>query len=172
MTHDYFEFFTLPRNLNIEPADLEKRFHALSRKWHPDMAARKSPEEKEESLEASAILNDAYRTLRDPIKRAQYLLKQEGFEIGEQGSKEVPPELLEEVFELNEALEEADLPQLEIARKKFEAMQDELDKELKAKFAEWDQSHDRGKLTEIRGLLNRRKYITNLIAQTSVPNRV
>jgi len=172
MTHDYFEFFTLPRNLNIDPADLEKRFHALSRKWHPDMFARKSPQEKEESLEASAILNDAYRTLKDPISRSQYLLKQEGFEIGEQGSKDVPPELLEEVFELNEALEEADLQQLENARKKFENMQEDLDKELQARFAKWDESHHRSSLTEIRGLLNRRKYVTNLIAQTNVPNRV
>ncbi|HWE51286.1 MAG TPA: Fe-S protein assembly co-chaperone HscB [Bryobacteraceae bacterium] len=172
MTNDYFEFFSLPRDLNIDPADLEKRFHALSRKWHPDMFARKSPREKEESLEASAILNDAYRTLKDPISRAQYLLKQEGFEIGEQGSKDVPPELLEEVFELNEALEEADLPQLEAARSKFEAMRDALDRDLQAKFKAWDNAHERGALTEIRALLNRRKYITNLIAQTNVPNRV
>jgi molecular chaperone HscB len=172
MTTDYFEFFNLPRDLNIDPADLEKRFHTLSRKWHPDMFARKSPQEKEESLEASAILNDAYRTLRDPIARTQYLLKQEGFEPGEQGSKDVPPELLEEVFELNEALEEADLPQLEASRNKFEGMRADLDNELQEKFKSWDQHHDRSALTEIRGLLNRRKYITNLIAQTNVPNRV
>jgi len=172
MTNDYFEFFSLPRDLNIDPADLEKRFHALSRKWHPDMFARKSPQEKEESLEASAILNDAYRTLKDPIARSQYLLKLEGFEIGEQRSKDVPPELLEEVFELNEALEEADLPQLEAARHKFEGMRAGLDTELQEKFKSWDEKHDRTSLTEIRGLLNRRKYITNLIAQTNVPNRV
>ncbi len=172
MTSDYFEFFSLPRDLTIDPADLEKRFHALSRKWHPDLFARKSPQEREESLEASAILNDAYRVLRDPIARAQYLLKQEGFDVGEQGSKDVPPELLEEVFELNMALEEADLPQLEIARQKFEGMREELDKELQGVFTAWDKGHDRGSLTAIRGLLNRRKYITNLIAQTNVPNRV
>ncbi len=76
------------------------------------------------------------------------------------------------MFELNEALEEADLPQLEIARHKFEGMRQELDNELLTRFAEWDNAHERGALTEIRGLLNRRKYITNLIAQTNVPNRV
>jgi molecular chaperone HscB len=172
MTSDYFEFFDLPRNLTIDPADLEKRFHALSRKWHPDLFARKSPQEREESLEASAILNAAYRALRDPIARAQYLLKQEGFDIAEQGSRDVPPELLEEVFELNMALEEADLPQLDVARRKFEGMRRELDDDLQTKFKAWDQTQDRGSLAEIRGLLNRRKYITNLIAQTNVPNRV
>ena len=182
MTRDYFEFFELPRNLGIDAADLEKRFHALSRKWHPDLFARKSAAEREESLESSAILNDAYRTLREPVLRALYLLKLEGFEIGEQGSKEVPPELLEEVFELNMALEElregdeSALPQLEDARHRFEGMREELDSELAGKFSAWDASHDRAVLSEIRALLNRRKYITNLIGQTTpqtnVPNRV
>jgi len=178
MSRDYFEFFDLPRNLTIDPADLEKRFHALSRKWHPDLFARKSHAEREESLEASAILNDAYRTLRDPVKRALYLLKLEGFEIGEQGSKDVPPELLEEVFELNMALEElregddSALPQLEAARHRFEGMREELDAELSQKFTAWDAAHAQLVLTEIRALLNRRKYVTNLITQTNVPNRV
>ena len=58
------------------------------------------------ALDATARLNDAYRTLRDPMGRAMYLLKLEGFDVGEQGGKDVPPELLEEVFELNMALEE------------------------------------------------------------------
>ena len=57
-------------------------------------------------MENTAIINDGYRTLRDPVKRAEYLLTEEGFPIGEQRSKDVPPELLEEVFELNMALEE------------------------------------------------------------------
>ena len=102
----FFEFFELPRNLVIDLKDLEKRFYTLSRKWHPDMFARKSEAEKQQSLDATALLNDAYRVLRDPIRRSLYLLKLEGFDIGEQGTKDVPPELLEEVFELNMAIEE------------------------------------------------------------------
>jgi molecular chaperone HscB len=178
MTSDYFEFFDLPRNLAIDLKDLEKRFYALSRKWHPDMFARKSGQEREESLEATAILNDGYRTLREPIARALYLLKLEGFEVGEQGSKEVPPELLEEVFELNMAIEElkdgdeSARPQLEAARTRFEAMRDDLDAELQARFTGWDTTRDRTVLTAIRQLLNRRKYMTNLITQTHVPDRV
>src|SRR5437763_1679077 len=105
MTRDYFEFFELPRKLSIDPKDLEKRFYALSRRWHPDLNSRRGPREREEALEASAVLNDAYRTLRDPVERAVYLLRQEGFDIGEQGTKEVPPELLEEVLELKVARE-------------------------------------------------------------------
>jgi molecular chaperone HscB len=178
ITKDYFEFFDLPRNLTIDLKDLETRFYALSRKWHPDLFARKSQAERNEAEEASAVLNDGYRTLRDPIKRSLYLLKQEGFDIAEQGTKDVPPELLEEVFELNMAIEElkdgdeSQRPQLDAARARFEGMKDELDNELTGHFAAWDSTHGREPLNAIRLLLNRRKYITNLISQTHVPDRV
>ena len=122
--------------------------------------------------ESTAVLNDAYRALRDPVTRAEYLLKLEGFDIGEQTTKDVPPELLEEVFELNVALEEADIPQLESAREKFEGMRGEIDAELQQVFAQWDTTGKREALSAVRGLLNRRKYITNLITKAHVPDRV
>jgi len=168
----YFEFLGLPRNLAIDAGDLEKRFYALSRQLHPDLHSRKSPAERQQAEESTAVLNDAYRTLRDPITRAEYLLKLEGFDIGEQTTKDVPPELLEEVFELNMALEEADLPQLETARQKFEGMRGELDEELQQTFGRWDTTNSREALTAVRGLLNRRKYITNLINKAHVPDRI
>jgi molecular chaperone HscB len=168
---DYFEFLKLPRSLAIDSKDLEKRFYALSRKYHPDVHARKSQAEKDLAEESAAVLNDAYRTLRDPIQRAQYLLKLEGFDIGEQSTKGVPPELLEEVFELNEAIEESGKGEaLEPFRQKFQSMRGEIDAELQDKFEEWDGAHDRQTLSAVRGLLNRRKYIANLIAQTNVPD--
>jgi molecular chaperone HscB len=175
---DYFEFLELPRNLAIDAKDLEKRFYALSRKLHPDLFARRSQAERDQAEESTAVLNDAYRNLRDPITRAEYLLKLEGFDIGEQTTKDVPPELLEEVFELNMALEEfhagaeADAPQLESARRKFEAMRGDIDAELRQKFAQWDSTRNREALTAVRVILNRRKYITNLISQTNVPDRI
>ncbi len=165
---DYFEFLDLPRNLAIDGKDLEKRFYALSRQLHPDLHSRKSQAEREQAEEATAVLNDAYRTLRDPIARAEYLLKLEGFDIGEQGTKDVPPEMLEEMFELNMALEETDLPQLESARQRFEAMRGEIDAELQQKFADWDATGKRETLVAVRGLLNHRKYVTNLITKTTL----
>ena len=102
LPHNYYDFFEIPHHLSIDLKDLEGRFYALSRKWHPDRFARAGAEERQQALDASAILNDGYRVLRDPIQRANYLLKENGFDIGEQQSKEVPPELLEEVFELKE----------------------------------------------------------------------
>jgi molecular chaperone HscB len=172
LPRDYFGFFDLPHDLAIDLKDLEKRFYALSRELHPDKFARRSEAEREKALDDSATLNDAYRTLRDPIRRALYLLKREGFDIGEQGSKDVPPELLEEMFELNMAIEEADAPQLEASLQRFEKMRGAIDSELQSKFAVWDASHSREALSAIRGVLNRRKYITNLIDKTNVPDRV
>src|ERR1700691_549655 len=165
---DYFEFLDLPRNLRLDGKDLEKRFYALSRQLHPDLHSRKSPAEREQAEESTAVLNDAYRTLRDPIGRAEYLLKLEGFDIGEQTTKDVPPELLEEVFELNMAIEDVDVDQLESARQRFEGMRMELDAELQLVFARWDSTGNCEALTAVRGLLNRRKYITNLITKANV----
>jgi len=106
---------------------LEHQFHKLSRKLHPDRFARASASEKDWSLADTALLNDAYRTLRDPIRRTEYLLKLHGAEIGEEhagkdrggapedrssslGSRKdpsrVPADLLEEAFDLNMQLEE------------------------------------------------------------------
>ena len=93
----------------------------------------------------------------------------------EPSSKEVPSELLEEVFELNMALEESsEGPEIDAARQKFQTMRDEIDAGLALDFAAWDATHSRDTLAKIRGLLNRRKYITNLIQQTEsdVSNRI
>jgi molecular chaperone HscB len=168
----YFEALDLAKRLALDPKDLEKRFYAKSRELHPDRFARKSAAEQAAALDASAVLNDAYRTLRDPIARALYLLKLEGYDISEQGTKDVPPELLEEVFELNMALEEADTAQLDTSRRKFEEMRTALDAELEERFAAWDAGQSAEALNDIRGLLNRRKYITNLIGKANVPDRV
>src|SRR5262249_6210031 len=117
---DYFSFFGMPRKLNLDTAVLEREFYALSRQLHPDLYVGRDTREQEWSLEQSSRLNDAYRTLKDPIRRTEYLLKLEGVELEGQskaateaarmsGEKKqiVPPNLLEEVFELNMQLEEA-----------------------------------------------------------------
>src|SRR5215831_13073984 len=81
---DYFTFFGLPRKLNIDTTSLEKEFYFLSRKLHPDLYARADARELEWSMEQSSLLNDAYRTLKDPIRRTQYLLHLEGVQLEEQ----------------------------------------------------------------------------------------
>lgn len=166
---DYYALLGIPRKLNLSLGDLQKRFYERSRELHPDRFMRRPEAERQQALENSSALNDAYRTLKDPIKRAQYVLGREGFEIGEQRSKDVPPELLEEVFELNMALEEirggdeSARPQLEQAEKNFARMLSEADDQLQALFEKYDAAQNREILGEIRGLLNRRKYILNLV---------
>ena len=105
---DYFTFLGLPRKLRIAPADLERRFRALSRQFHPDYFYNARPAERRASLERSSYLNDAYRTLRDAISRVEYLLGLEGLapKGPEDAARLVPPALLEEVFALNEELDE------------------------------------------------------------------
>lgn len=168
---EYYELFGIPRGLNLSLDDLQARYYDLSRQLHPDRFMRKPEAERQRALDLSSALNDAYRTLKDPIKRAQYLLALEGFDIGEQRSKDVPPELLEEVFELNMALEEmrsgddSARPQLEQAEKNFTGMLADADAQLQSLFEQYDAGHSRDTLTQIRNTLNRRKYIQNLVSE-------
>ncbi|MCS7041765.1 MAG: Fe-S protein assembly co-chaperone HscB [Bryobacteraceae bacterium] len=173
-TPDYYEFFDLPRRLALDPEDLKNRYYTLSRLLHPDRYTRRSEQERRFSLEASSILNDAYRVLRDPIQRAEYVLREEGFPVGDQRNKDVPPELLEEVFELNMALDELRsgdlevLPQLELFRRNFLDMLARIDEGLEELFRRHDaaEGDERRKiLAEIRSTLNRRRYISNLVQE-------
>ena len=124
-------------------------------------------------MQASSILNDAYRVLRDPIRRSKYVVKEAGLEIGDPRNKRVPPEFLQEVFELNMALDEMRMgeteviPQLDEMRQRFMDMLGGIDVELETQFLRHDaQSDDASRhevLASIRSILNRRRYIRNLV---------
>jgi len=193
---DYFAFFGFPRKLNLDTAALEKEFYALSRRLHPDLFAQANPEERAFSLEQSSMLNDAYRTLKDPIKRTEYLLRLEGVELEEQSKQAtekaratgelkkqvVPPDLLEEVFELNMHLEElrmqkkmgeddpALLEEIGKAKLSLEEKYDALFNELRTEWNNWDKFVDNGTeadrrkiLNKMLDVLNRRNYVRNLV---------
>src|SRR5687768_5087210 len=149
---DYFTFFGLPRALTIDGSDLERRFRELSRKFHPDYFYNAPPAERLASLERSSYLNDAYRALRNPVSRIEHLLAIEGLAStkSEAGAATVPPGLLEEVFALNEELDEiresresgADPAQLaarlETARQPIERKREEHERQLQLLAARWD----------------------------------
>jgi molecular chaperone HscB len=166
---DYFSFLGLDRRLTLDPAVLQTRYYELSRQWHPDRFARRPASEQAEALENTARLNDALRALRDPVSRAEYVLSSEGFSIAEQRSGNVPPELLEEVFDLNMALDElrsgddSVRGKIEALGVQFRQMIGTIDTDLAALFAAWDSGARRETLERIRGVLNRRKYIHNLV---------
>ena len=107
---DHFEVFGLPRRLAIDTAELQRKFYELSRRYHPDFHQTAPSEEQARALEASARLNAAYRALRDPILRVEYLVRLEEGRDTKEGATvkpKAPPELLEEMFEIQEALVEA-----------------------------------------------------------------
>ena len=178
---DYFAIFGLPRKLWIEMKGLEQIFLQLSWKLHPDNFVNVSEHERELSLRRSSELNDAYRTLCDPVGRVEYLLGIEGARKEGEHKQQAPPELLEEVFELNESLDElreakassGDLAalkaRLESAEKSFQEKLGEVDAQLQAAAHEWDaalqaDSATRKKvMAKLNDLLNRRSYIRNLV---------
>jgi len=193
---DFFEFFTLSRKLTLDVPALERQFYALSRKLHPDRFAAKPLAEQEAALAQSSLLNDAYRTLKDPILRTQYLLTLEGVELEEQSKAAteaaratntqkkqiVPPDLLEEAFELNMQLEEMrmakkmgeDDPQLRkdllAAKKTFDTKMAETQADLEQLWTKWDIAIDANEPTAkdaakdaLVALLNRRSYLRNLV---------
>jgi molecular chaperone HscB len=193
---DYFAVFGLPRKLNVDESALQQEFYRLSREFHPDRFARASAAEQQAAMDKSSQLNDAYRALRDPIKRTQHLLELEGVRLEEQSSNAtltaretgtekkqvVPPELLEEVFELNMQLQELKMAKemgesgdeqtiegLQTAKKTFEERMEALTTELKSLWNHWDSMVEKAGAgrdvvrDKMVALLNQRSYIRNLV---------
>ena len=191
----YFAIFSLPRKLTVDTSALERDFYKLSRRLHPDLYARKSAEEQAWSLRQSSLLNDAYRTLKDPVTRTAYLLRLEGMRIEDENSEvrepkekqnRVPADLLEEVFELNMQLEEMranrkigeDDPalrgDLERAQQQFETMLAAVDEDLRSAWAGWDAALDTNDTAvknkqkdAMLALLDRRSYLRNLLREVN-----
>jgi molecular chaperone HscB len=181
---DYFSFLGMPRQLNLDPQELERNFRDLSRKFHPDYYYNASTSERLASLERSSYLNDAYRALKNPVARIEHLLAIEGLPPAKsESSAKVPPALLEEVFALNEELDEirearesgaaaAGLRRrLDAARLPIDRKRDEHEAQLGALSARWDAERDsaskeqkRQTLEALRTVLLERNYINNLLA--------
>jgi len=182
---DYFSFFGVPRRLTFDAAELERRFRDLSRKFHPDYFYNAAPAERLASLERSSYLNDAYRTLRNPVSRIEHLLAIEGLPPTrhEDTAVKVPPALLEEVFALNEELDEirelreaggadsaALAARLASARKPIERKRDEHERDVQELSARWDGQEGgdaaarKATLETLRERLLERTYINNLLA--------
>jgi molecular chaperone HscB len=182
---DYFALFEMPRKLWIEMSGLEQKFLQLSWKLHPDNFVNATEQERELSLKHSSELNDAYRALRDPVARVEYLLGIEGARKEGEHKQQAPPELLQEVFELNESLDElreakasgGDLKELkarlESVEKNFQQKLGDVDAQLQVAAGEWDAAltGDAAKrkiiMTRLNELLNRRSYIRNLVTNVT-----
>jgi len=169
---DYFDVFGLPKILGLDLAALEKTFHELSRKYHPDYFSIAAPAEKTQAVRMTALLNDAYRTLRHPVRRVEYLLSLYG--LKSDGSK-VPQSLLMEVFEINEQLEDvkaggASIEQADSLRAQIREKRERFDSELQQASLQWDDLVKAGAATpalrnhlaKLAEILSESSYIRNL----------
>lgn len=184
---DYFTCLGLPRLLTIDPADLEKRFYEMSRAFHPDFFQVKTDAERAISLDNSALLNTAYRTLKDPAQRAEYLV---GLEAGSvKDIRSAPPaDLFEEILSLQEDLEEFRTAtgghdsealgplkaKLEKDKRGLQRRQEDMDTQLRTLFARWDAviqspqpenvpERKQAVLKELRELISHRTYVRNIV---------
>ena len=163
----FYEALDLEPKLALDLNDLKRRFYERSRQWHPDRFARGSPEEQEKALEMTAVLNDAFRTLRDPNTRAAYFFKHKGIDL----PKEAPPDVLKEFFELNMELEElrsgdeSVRPDVAIAYERILEMREQTDAALAGLFELYDRNEDmRPTLIGPAGdLLNVHRYLSNYL---------
>jgi molecular chaperone HscB len=173
---DHWTVLGLERRLGLDRADLERRFHTLNRRLHPDYFRLRSPEEQATSLEASAAVNAAYRALRDPVSRVEYLLELEGLGLGTAGQTKPPADLFEEILELQEArmeLQTADPDEapalrarLEGSRAELEARRAGAEAELTACFPEWDAGDAAARrrvLGRMRDILATRAYLRTVL---------
>lgn len=175
---DYFEVFGLPRKLGIDTAALQRRFYELAREHHPDFHQSAAPEQRALAEEASARVNAAYRALRDPIARAEYLVQLEDGRVTQEGAAvkpKAPPELLEEMFEIQEALSELRTGGLDAAgRAALAAQRDRLagrrsaeEERVRAELSQaWDAASTAQRpavLARIKAALATRAYLRTVI---------
>ena len=175
---DYFEVFGLPRRLGLDAAELQRKFYELSRRTHPDFHQTAPAEEQARVLETSARLNAAYRALRDPIARVEYLVRLEEGRDTKEGAAEklpAPPALLAEMFEIQEALEEAKAGGLEVSGEEaLRARREELAarvREVEASLAgplsdAWDRAAPEARarlLAQFKDALATRAYLRTVI---------
>ncbi len=178
---DYFAVFELPRKLQLDEEGLRRRFYELSRRHHPDFHQLAGEDEQAASLADSALINRAYRALRDPLARVEYLVALEaGQESSAPAKPAVPRNLLMEMMEVQEALEEAkDAGLDEAARERLRGERARLldrrgatEAAIVARGAEWDAAVDQGAdraplLAWFKDALATRAYLRTVIDDLS-----
>jgi len=165
---DHFERLGLPRRFALDLREVERQYLTRSRAVHPDFHQLGATSEQHASLDATARLNEAYAVLRDPFRRAEYLLNLEGGPTASE-QKEMSPEFLEEVLELRMAIEELreteppdSLPRKDMENR-LEQRREMMLQEVENDFAAMTPSNRTEALISIRRRLNAIKYIQGLL---------
>jgi molecular chaperone HscB len=180
---DHFAVLGLERAWHLDRARLAERHLALTRELHPDRFAQASPRERLLSLERTTALNDAFRTLNDPIRRAEYILRQAGIGHGDHDlargheTAGTAPEFLEEIMHVRERMLELDVaggrgreqPEALAIRAAAAAKIRDLDRGMDERFTAWERDPDgpgsRALLLEIDRGLGRRRYYVNIVRE-------
>ena len=173
---DYFTVFGLARDPMLDERALATTYYALSRQLHPDLHQTGTAEEQEASLQNTAVVNRAYRTLRDPVQRGQYWLELNGERLGKENNK-VPPDLALLVFEVQEKLAAVREAQsagtagaLTGLKAELTQVQDDLDdrmrglqQKLAANFSKWGQTNSSTELlNDLKRVLSDMAYLRTL----------
>jgi molecular chaperone HscB len=166
---DCFELFGLQRRFDIDLGILHQKYLTLSQLVHPDMAGQESDDAHQYTLALSAKLNRAYETLKQPARRAEYLLTLAGGPTAAE-NKDVPGQLLSEIMVLREDIEEAkeadDTAALHQLRERIQNQSDRVMHDVAALCGRLDPKDD-GMLKTLREQLNGLKYWENLLDQLS-----
>ena len=106
---NYFQLFKIEQSVIIDSNSLEKKYFELQKEFHPDKYVNAGDHEKRLSLQITSYINEAYETLKNDYLKSIYLLKVEGFEIGDQNNTISDPEFLMHQMELREEFEKISL---------------------------------------------------------------
>jgi molecular chaperone HscB len=173
---DCFAVFGLPKKLAIDAAALERTYHELSRRIHPDRFAQRDARVRDASLRSTALLTRSYRTLREPVARGLYWLEMRGDKLG-QNNQQVPADLADLVFEVQDQLEDARAAKsrgngaaaatsVGARREELRSAMDALEAELAANFQRWDRAgadQTAALAAELKGVLSKIAYLRTLI---------
>lgn len=170
---NYFDFYGLAEAFQLDAATLKATYYRLSREYHPDFHATKSPAEQAEMLRLSTLNTDAYRTLQDPDQRIAYVLREHGLLAEGAGQEALPPDFLMEVMDLNEQLMEAESGNAAVVatlKTEVTALSDTLDAGIEPVLAGYGQlpaDHRPAALQQVRTYYLKKRYLLRLQEQVA-----
>jgi molecular chaperone HscB len=168
----HFDIFSLPARYDLDVAGLEQKYRELSLQLHPDRVAQGDARERRVALEQTTALNDAYKVLKDPVKRAFYLLKLSGVDLDREDAgaqKDIPLEFLEEIMDLREALSNArdkgDLATAQKMARDVEALRQKALAEAAEALRQLEGKSDSAIVTQASHALARVRYFTRFLEE-------
>lgn len=159
----YFDLFEIPVQLRVDRAGLPRKYFELSRKFHPDFHANAGAALQADALEKTALLNKAFRTFQDPDETIKYVLQLKGL-MEEEEKYTLPPAFLMEVMEINEAMMDADDPEIrEKTQSRIKELQEEIYEPVRALVEGYNETlHTENDLLNVKAYYYQKKYLDRI----------